>query len=162
MTPCRKLLTGPLSYSRGKYSWNWWVHWTWSTKHHNQYFSSLTDLPTYRIVGDNCDLHQKASRQSLSRRDQAHHWFNMYGVHDRVLGLHLSDVQPIAVIATLPAATFLPSVDDCVAIRKEFIILVTRVLLQYCKWFECLKPVVPSHIAHEYTEVMTNKSTIVS
>lgn len=86
----------------------------------------------------------------------------MYGVQDRVLGLHLSDVQPIAAIATLPAATFLPSVDDCVAIWKEFIILVARVLLQYCKWFECLKPVVPSHMAHEYTEVMANKSTIVS
>lgn len=123
---------------------------------------SLTDLPTFRIVGDNCDLHQKPSHQTLSMRDLDHHWFNMYAVKDRVQGLHLSDAQPTASIATLPLATFLPSVKDCVALREEFILLFARVLIRYLPWFRCLKPVVPDHMPHEYSTVMAEKSEIVS
>ncbi len=120
------------------------------------------DLPTFRIVGDNCDLHQKASHQTLSRRNQDHHWFNMYAVNDRVQGLHLPDNLPRASVATLPLATFLPNVEDCVALRYEFIIVLARVLIRYLPWFRCLKPVIQDHMPHEYTEFMAIKSEIVS
>ena len=86
----------------------------------------------------------------------------MYAVKDRALGLHLPDKQPTASVTTLPLATFLPDVEDCVALRKEFIILVARVLIRYIPWFRCLQPVVPDHMHHEYTEVMAQKSEIVS
>ena len=48
-------------------------------------------LPTYRIVGDNVDLRLHPRHQTLERRDQDHHWFNMYAIKDRVVGLHLAD-----------------------------------------------------------------------
>ena len=86
----------------------------------------------------------------------------MYAVQDRVQGLHLPDNQPVASVATLPLATFLPNVDDCVALRSEFIVLVARVLIQYLPWFSCLKPVIPDHMPHEYTDLMSTKSEIVS
>ena len=120
------------------------------------------DLPTFQIVGDNCDIHVKASRQSLTRHDRDHHWFNMYAVSDRVLGLNLPDDKPQASIASLPIAAFLPSLDDCVAIRKEFIIIAARVLIQHLPWFKCLQQVVPDHIYHKYRDVMSSKSDIVS
>lgn len=119
-------------------------------------------MPTFRLVGDNCDLHQKASHQTLSKRDQDHHWFNLYAVKDRVQGLHLPDLQPTALVATLPLATFLPNVEDCIALRKDFIQLMARVLMRYLHWFRCLKPVVPEHMAHEYSETMSKQSEIVS
>lgn len=122
---------------------------------------SSLDLPTFRIVGDNCDLHQKPSHLTLSRRDQDHHWFNIYAVQDCVLGLHLPDDQSTASIATLPVAAFLPNVEDCVALRKEFIILTARVLIRYIPWFEFLKSAVPEHITHQYTQAMAQKSEIV-
>ena len=122
----------------------------------------MVDLPTFRIVGDNCDIHQKASRPSLTQRDQDHHWFNIYAVKDRVLGLHLADDQAIANISNLPLAAFLPHVEDCIAIRKEFIVLVARVLIRYIPWFECLQPVISDHIPHEYMDIMASKSEIVS
>ena len=101
-------------------------------------------------------MHQK------ERRDQDHHWFNLYAVKDRVLGLHLAEEQPLPDIATLPLSTFLPNIEDCINICKEFIILVARVLLRYFPWFECLKPEVPSHIPHPCSDVMSSKSEIVN
>ena len=88
--------------------------------------------------------------------------FNIYAVKDCVLGLHLADDQSIADIATLPLATFLPHVEDCIAIRKEFIILVAQVLIRYIPWFERLQPVISDHIPHEYTDIMASESEIVS
>ena len=52
----------------------------------------------------------------------------MFAAKDRVQGLHLPDDQPIASVANLP---FLPNVDDCVALRHEFIVLVFRVLIRH-------------------------------
>lgn len=95
-------------------------------------------------------------------RDLDHHWFNMYAVKDRVQGLHLPDERPTASIATLPLATFLPNVQDCVALREEFILLFARVLIRYLPWFKCLKSVVPNHMPHEYSTAMAEKSEIVS
>ena len=86
----------------------------------------------------------------------------MFAVRDRVQGLHLPDDKPIASVAALPLATFLPNVDDCVALRGEFIVLVSRILIRHLPWFSCLKPVVPAHIEHEYTNLMATKSEIVS
>ncbi len=86
----------------------------------------------------------------------------MYAVQDRVLGLHLPDCKPTASIATLPVTTFLPNVEDCVALREEFIILVARVLIRYLPWFRCLKVAVPEHILHQYSQTMAHKSEIVS
>ena len=69
----------------------------------------------------------------------------------RVQGLHLPDKPTTASVATLPLATFLPNVEDCVALREEFITLVAQVLMKYLPWFKCFKPVLPEHIPHEYT-----------
>ena len=86
----------------------------------------------------------------------------MYAVQDRVQGLHLPDNQPTAAVTTLPIATFLPNVEDCYALREEFIILAARVLIHYVPWFEFLKAAVPQHIPHQYTQAMSKKSVIVS
>ena len=86
----------------------------------------------------------------------------MYAVKDHVQRLLLSDKPTTASVATLPLATFLPNVEDCVALREEFITLVAQVLMKYLPWFKCFKPVVPEHIPHEYTKVISQKSDIVS
>ena len=71
-------------------------------------------------------IHQKSSHQTVSRQDQdhVHHWFNMYAVKDRVQGLYLPNKPTTASVATLPLTTFLPNVEDCVALHEEFITLV--------------------------------------
>lgn len=122
----------------------------------------FSDLPTFRIVGDNCDLRQHPRHQTVYRRDQDHHWFHMYAIKDRVHGLHLPDDKPIAMVSSLPLATFLPNVEDCNALHQEFAILVARVLIKHLPCFHGLRQVTPEHIPHEYSQVMADKSETVS
>ena len=123
---------------------------------------NITDLPTYRIVGDNCDLHQKPNHETLTRRTKEHHWFNLYAVRDRIHGLEMADGHPQTDASRLMLSKFLPNEDDCRALRKDFIILVARVLVKYLPWFSAIKPAVADHIPHRYSNCMGQKSDIVS
>ena len=103
---------------------------------------SYVDLPMFQIVGDNCDIHQKSSHQTVSRRAHGHHWFKMYAVKDHVQRLLLSDKPTTASVATLPLATFPPNVD--------------------CYSCKCFKPVVPDRIPHEYNSLLGSRSETVN
>ena len=74
-------------------------------------------------------------------------------------GEHLANDQPIADISNLPLTTWLPSVYDCVRLRKEFIILVSRILVAKLKVFKYFGDVVSEHID---SNEMAEKSHIVS
>ena len=86
----------------------------------------------------------------------------MYAVKDRIQGLEMADCHPQADVSKLLDTTFLPSEDDCQALRQDFIVLVARVLVKYLPWFIVIKPVVADHMPHRYTNCMGQKSEIVS
>lgn len=44
----------------------------YSTDNHHPLL--ISELPYFQIVGDNVDVHQKASHQTTERRDKNHHW----------------------------------------------------------------------------------------
>ena len=119
------------------------------------------DLLSYQIVGDNVDMHQRATHHSMERTDRDHHWFHLYAVQDRISGQSLPDDAPTADIATLPLQTFLPSADECHQLRKEFGILISRVLVRELSFFSQFKDHVPEHIQHQHSADTSNKSEIV-
>ena len=124
----------------------------------------LREIPyvSYQIIGDNVDLKSCPTHFSLSSTTQDHHWFTLYAIKNRVNGEHLANDQPIADISNLPLMTWLPSVCDCVRLRKEFIILVSRILVAKLKVFTVFGDVVSEHIDHQYSNEMAEKSHIVS
>lgn len=121
----------------------------------------LATLPYYSLVGDNVDIHQHTSHQTLQNRDKDLHWFHMYAIQHRVLGLHLSDLPSNIKIKDLPLSTWLPSVDNCGLLRKEFITLVSRVLTCHLKFLTSFTDVVPDYILHKYSFLMSKKTEIV-
>ena len=84
---------------------------------------------SYQIIGDNVDLKSKPTHFSLSTSVKDHHWFSLYAIKNRVHGEQLANDKPTADISTLPLTTWLPSVNDCVLLHDEFIILVSCVLV---------------------------------
>ena len=112
-------------------------------------------------MGDNVDLRLHPRHQSLTRRDQDLHWFHMYAIKDRVVGLHLADDRPIAEIGKMPLSTFLPNVEDCRCLHREFTILFARVLIKHIPCFQFLQAVVPDHILHVFSDLMSKKSETV-
>lgn len=115
--------------------------------------------PSYQIVGDNVDLHQTPTHQSVERKARDHHWFHLYAARDRITGAHLSNDSPITDIAL---QTFLPSVEDCLCLREEFAVLIARVLTAKLPYFEPLQSVTPVHIRHKHSSDVSIKSEIVS
>jgi len=125
------------------------------------YKGECEDYPSYQIIGDNVDLHQRTPHQSMKRKDKDHHWFQMYAVRDRVTGRDLPNNAPIADVTKVPLQTFLPSVEECNHIREEFGVLIARVIVEKLEYFSPLKPVVPEHMKHKYTDLMRLKSDMV-
>ena len=86
------------------------------------------EYPSYQVIGDNVDLHQRTSHQSMKRKDKDHHWFQMYAVRDRITGKDLPNDALICDVTKIPLHTFLPSVNDCNHIREEFKFLIALVI----------------------------------
>lgn len=117
---------------------------------------------SYQIIGDNVDVHQIASHLTMAVMGKDHHWFSLYAVKNRVHGEHLSNDQSAADVSTLPLTTWLPSVTDCIHLREEFIVLVSRVLTDKLPAFKVFAEAVEVHISHQYQDQMAEKSEIVS
>ena len=74
----------------------------------------------------------------------------------------LDDEKPQGDIALSPLRTFLPSKESCRQLRDDFIVLISRVLVQRIPVFYIFKDIVPSHIPHKYSREMLQASEIVS
>ena len=122
----------------------------------------MVPFECYQIIGDNVDLKSKPTHFSLSNAAvKEHHWFTLYAVKNRVHGEQLANDKPTANVSTLPLTTWLPSVNDCVLLRDELIVLVSRVLIAKMKVFHAFSDVVQDHIPHQYSKEMSEKSYIV-
>lgn len=56
---------------------------------------------------------------------------------------------------------FLPTKQDCEMLRKDFVVLISRVLVQYVPELKQYADVVPLHIPHEMSSELEKKSEIV-
>ena len=117
--------------------------------------------PTVQIVGDNVDIRQKPSHQTLERRGKDHYWFHMVAVKDRVVVEDISVTQPSTMVKDLELHTFLPTIDDCIKLNNKLIFLIARVLADRLAAWKCLQDCVPTQIPHKFSKEMAMKSDIV-
>ena len=138
-----------------------------NTSNNNNYYyifillEEILRAISYQIIGDNVDLRVNPTHFSLASVLKEHHWFNLYAVKNRIHGEHLANDKVSADVSTLPLATWLPTVDDCVRLRDEFIVLVSRIFVAKFKAFSVFSDVVQDHIPHQYSKEMSEKSHIV-
>ena len=90
------------------------------------------------------------------------HYFHAFGALGRVETLHLDDTKPIGDIKALPLSTFLPSAEDCSALRDNYVILISRILVKHLAFLHPFSKCVPKQIEHIYSEAMAKKSSVVS
>ena len=70
--------------------------------------------------------------------------------------------MPIGSLEDADAAMFAPTASDCSDVRKEFLVLVARVLVQYVPCLRIFQDYVPLHIPHKFSGEMSKASEIVS
>ena len=123
---------------------------------------SSSSYPHYLLVGDNLDKNISPRDMRVENQVKSLHYFHSYAVHDRIDVSDLSDDQPQVDLQSLPVTTFVPSVDDCIALRSNYIVLVARVIVDRLPYFSGLRQCVVQHIPHRYSKAMEQKSKIVS
>ena len=125
--------------------------------------SPSTFVPcTYVIVGDNLDKTISPRYMRSDHQRQSIHYFHMYAALDRVNALDLSADHPVGDISTTPLTEFLPSPADCKVLRENYAILLGRVVVKKLSFFRVFEDCVVSHITHKHSDVMKQKSVIVS
>ena len=72
-------------------------------------------------------------------------------------GNHLSTEEEKDIL-DIPNIKFLPSVDDQRRQRMNYVVLVSRILLDYFDSFSVFKDVCVHHIPHRYSQEMSVKS----
>ena len=117
---------------------------------------------TYIVGGDNVDFTVNPSDMRSDNQRKSIHFFHVYGALDRVNCIGLSDEKLSGDITTLPLSTFVPSSIECITLRKNFAVLLGRVVVEKLEYFKKFQCCVVKHIQHEYSEEMKQKSCLVS
>lgn len=116
-----------------------------------------SSIPTvnagYQIVGDNCDLHVNVRHMTTDNKNKSFHWFNSVAFQDQVSGNHLPDKHEVT-LEEVPVSSFFPSNEDTQELKRDFMVLWSRVIVKYMPSFAFLKKSIIYHIPHQYSEVM--------
>lgn len=113
------------------------------------------------IVGDNIDKRITPQNMRIDHQVQSLHYFHSFAARNRIPTSHLDDKQQMKDINDLSLSDFLPTVADCTAIRSNFVVLVARTLVGHLDYFSRFKKAVPTHIKHQYSKQMVEKSVVV-
>ena len=70
--------------------------------------------------------------------------------------------HPSTCLYTFDVASLLPAEDDLLAVRTNFVVLISRVLVKFIPALKQLESVVEKHIQHQFSREMSQHSEVVS
>ena len=116
-----------------------------------------------KLVGDNIDRTVRPRQQRLNQQTQSLHYFNTMAVQDRIDISNLSDeCKTPTELANFDVASLLPTEADLESIQDNFAILLSRKLVKFIPALQALQPAAVTHLNHQYSTEMSQKSTVVS
>lgn len=107
---------------------------------------------------DNIDFEMKRADMTLLNQNKDVHWVNHKMVKNRVSGNKLSWHGETKKLLDVPNIKFLPTIQDYKKQRHNYIVLVSRILVDYFDYFVPLKDVCIRHITHKYSKEMSQRS----
>lgn len=117
--------------------------------------------PGFAVIFDNIDLEIQTKNMTMSNQKTSHHWVNHKMVMNRVSGINtLKKSQPD--LLDIPNQSFMPTISEMENQRLDYIVLVSRMLVEYFTALSPLKDIVIQHIPHKHSKEMSKKSTKVN
>ena len=95
---------------------------------------------------------------TMESQNKDYHWVNHQMVENRVSGVMLDSSAPKVDLLDVCNLKFLPSIEDQRCQRLNYIILCSRILVDY---FDVLAPLANAciqHIPHKYTNELSQKT----
>ena len=114
--------------------------------------------PGFVIAFDNIDIELKRKNMTLSAQNRNFHWVNHQMVINRISGNELAADRPKADLLKVPNLRFIPTLVDHQQQRENYIVLVSRMLVDYFDALEPLNEICIKHIPHKYHKEMSQKS----
>lgn len=104
-----------------------------------------------RVFFDNLDFRILVNIELKNHRNSDIHWMAQYVTFDRVPSNHLDDSRPlIQSLDGFDNINYLLSSSETEKLRKDYIVLVIRVLVEFFDFMKVLESAVPCHIHHRY------------
>ena len=116
----------------------------------------------YRGTGDNWDLKILKGHLRKEIQNEDLHLFASNLIENRVSFNHLPNDNPKGNLKKLSRNKFSLNVSELKRYAECTKILVGRIVIEFLPEFTFLKAVIPQHIPHEYSQQMSQKSTVVS
>ncbi|KAI8496684.1 hypothetical protein Bbelb_253390 [Branchiostoma belcheri] len=117
-------------------------------------------VSTYQFIFDNLDFTVTAKHQSKQNKNRSIHWVNTGGLKDRVTTA-LPDDGPQKPLSEFQISDFFVSEETQGQLRRDYIILVSRVMEKYLGALRGTintKGTAVRHIPHQYSEEMSQPS----
>ncbi|CAB4003370.1 Hypothetical predicted protein, partial [Paramuricea clavata] len=111
-----------------------------------------------KLVLDNVDFHQLTHDMTEQHQNPDAHFCSLMATENRVSGNHLSDDEPICTLMDMENGKCCPSQWEYKLQHDNYIQLVSRVLTQELPCLHFLREVVFSHIPHQYSINMKQKT----
>lgn len=116
-----------------------------------------------RATFDNFDFKVLANIQLKNYKNSDFHWITQYLTFDRVSSAGLDDTKPLVEdISSFSDSNYLLSKDELQLFRRDFIVLVSRVLVEFFPCLRGLESITPKHILHPYSKEMAKKSVLIN
>jgi hypothetical protein len=91
------------------------------------------------------------------------HWVCQYITFERVASSHLNDSKPLVDdISKFENKQYLLSKEELGSMRSEYIVLISRILVDFFPCMKVLKNVIPLHIEHQFSKEMAEQSEIIN
>ena len=114
----------------------------------------------FAVAFDNIDGRRERKHMIKDNQNLDFHWVNHKIIMNRVSGNGLDTSKRD--IRGMSNIQFLPTVQDQKHQRHNYIVLVSRIIVEHLECFSFLNDVCIFHIPHKYSKEMANKSETVS
>lgn len=118
--------------------------------------------PGFVISFDNIDVHVQRRNMTMDSQNRDFHWINHQMIENRVSGAMLNSTEPKNYLPNVSNLQFVPMLEDQQRQRHNYIILTSRILVEY---FQALSPLAEAciqHIPHKYSQAMSQKTNRVT
>ena len=120
----------------------------------------IAEDAVFKFIGDNVDKHVGVRDVRSGNQSQFVHMYSILAVRSRLPREDLSRVGTVGDLSKIKFRKFLPSCTELQNTRKNLVVLVGRVLTKYVESLKPLAQCVSSHIPHQYSKEMSEKSQI--
>lgn len=115
----------------------------------------------FKFWGDNLDKKRGVRDVRSDRQGAMVHMYSLLAGRSRTPAIEPSRTGNVADLTSLPSDSFLPKTADIQCVKKNLVVIVSRILTHYIRDLSPLSKCIPKHILHKYSNQMACKSEVV-